>query len=276
MTGLASVELTGVPETMLWTLHNRASEAMRPDAFLSDPEAVRIYSSIGYDYVRSFGRPDESHAMRSRLFDRAVRPWIMAHEGGTVVELACGLETQFYRCDDGSVKWVCVDVPEALAVRERFLPPSPRCRFIRKSALDFSWMDDLGPTDEVFVTAQGLLMYFEQQDVRRLISAVCARFPSVDLMFDTIPRWFSQKTLKGFAKTPSYTAPPMPWGIDRAELEPTLRAWSPHIRALDVVSYGAERGPLGWLLRLLAGLPLFQNIPPAIVHLRAASRRSAA
>lgn len=39
----SSPNLTGVPETMLWTLYNRASEARRSKAFLKDPEAVRIF-----------------------------------------------------------------------------------------------------------------------------------------------------------------------------------------------------------------------------------------
>ncbi|MEM1069122.1 MAG: class I SAM-dependent methyltransferase, partial [Planctomycetota bacterium] len=33
------VELSGVPETMLWTLHNRATEAMRKDRILDDPKS---------------------------------------------------------------------------------------------------------------------------------------------------------------------------------------------------------------------------------------------
>ena len=35
------VSLSDVPETMLWTLHNRATEAKRTDSFLLDPEAER-------------------------------------------------------------------------------------------------------------------------------------------------------------------------------------------------------------------------------------------
>src|SRR5262245_14631826 len=97
------VALSGVPETMLWTLHNRAAEARRVDTFLPDPTAVRIHDAIGYDYERNFGKPDESHPMRSRIFDDAVRPWMRENPHGTVVELACGLETQFQRCDDGHV-----------------------------------------------------------------------------------------------------------------------------------------------------------------------------
>lgn len=109
--GRSAVDLSGVSETMLWTLHNRACEVRRPDSMLHDPDCLRVYDSIDYDFERSFGKPDTSHPMRSRICDAAVRPWMAAHPGGTVVELAAGLETEFQRCDDGQVQWLCVDVP---------------------------------------------------------------------------------------------------------------------------------------------------------------------
>src|SRR5262245_18618226 len=77
-----TIALEGVSETMLWTLHNRASEARRPDAFLVDPAAVRIYDAIPYDYAHKFGKPNSTHPLRSRIFDDALRPWLRAHPGG--------------------------------------------------------------------------------------------------------------------------------------------------------------------------------------------------
>jgi O-methyltransferase involved in polyketide biosynthesis len=251
---------------MLWTLHNRAAEARRPGGYLEDPDCVRIYESIAFDYERHFGRPDGSHPMRSRLFDDVVRPWMAAHPGGTVVELAAGLETQFQRCDDGRVQWRCVDVPEALEVRERFLPPSARCRHVPRSALDLAWLDGVDAARGLFVTAQGLLMYFEEADVRRLFRSLVDRFPAVELMFDTIPRWFSKKTLVGFRKTKHYTAPPMPWGVGRGELDSLLRGWSDRVATVTTQPYGFPRGPGRGLVWLCRTVPWFQNLSPAIAH----------
>ncbi len=268
MSAAAPVNLTGVPETMLWTLHNRATEARRPDALLRDPECLRIYDSIDYDFARSFGRPDTSHPMRSLVFDGAVRPWIAAHPGGAVVELGAGLETQLSRVDDGQINWFCVDVPEALAVRERFLPPSERCRFVPRSALDLAWLDDVDGARGVFVSAQGLLMYFEEAEVKRLILAIVQRFPGVELMFDTIPRWFSRKTLRGFRKTRAYQAPPMPWGIGQDEVGPLLRGLSSRVKDVRTQPYGILRGPGVLLMKLSTCVPLIRNAAPAIVHVR--------
>jgi O-methyltransferase involved in polyketide biosynthesis len=267
------VDLGGVPETMLWTLHNRARESKRGDAGLSDPLAERIYDAIAYDYDGRFGEPDGSHAMRSMLFDAALRPWLAAHPGGTVVELGCGLETQFQRCDDGAARWLCVDVPEAIDVRERFLEATPRCRHLRRSALDLDWMDAVDPARGVFVSAQGLFMYFEEEAVQRLFVAIVERFPGVEIMFDTIPEWFSKKTLAGFARTQSYTTPPMPWGVDHDDIEPILRCWSARVASVETRPYGALRGPLALYLKLFSRVPILRNVPPTIVHVRTHAER---
>ena len=42
------VELEGVPETLLWTLYQRAGEARRPDAVLRDPRAVEALAAIDF------------------------------------------------------------------------------------------------------------------------------------------------------------------------------------------------------------------------------------
>ncbi|MFE3546211.1 class I SAM-dependent methyltransferase [Nocardia sp. NPDC059177] len=265
------VALSGIPLTMLWTLHNRASEARRPDAVLDDPDAVRLYESIDFDYRATFGEPDGTHAVRAVRFDAALRPWLAAHPGGTVVELAAGLETQFQRCDDGAVQWFCVDVPEAIEIRARFLPPGPRTTYLPISALDLSWLDRIDPTRGVFVTAQGLFMYFDPADVRRLVVAILDRFPGVELMFDTIPPWFSRKTLRGFRKTPDYTAPPMPWGVRRTEVPALLREWSSRVDSVEVSAFSPSHGPLPVLLPVFERLPVLRDIPPGIVRVRGVS-----
>lgn len=261
------IALNGVPETMLWTLHNRASEALRPDAWLRDDHAVRIYRSIPYDYERSFGKPDGSHAIRSLAFDAAVKRWLGEHPGGTVVELACGLETQFLRVDDGRVRWCCVDLPEAMAVRERFLPPSERCRHIARSALDLTWIDDLGESGPVFVSMQGLLMYFEEEEVRSLLSAILSRLPGSTLMFDVIPRWFSTKTLKGYQKTPHYRTPRMPWGVNRDEIERQLKTWGLPLGSYAEEPYRKFRVFPWGLAPWMARLPWLGRRMPAIVRI---------
>ena len=53
-----------------------------------------------------------------------------------MVALGEGLETQFWRVDNGSVLWLTVDLPEVVELRRQLLPSDPRARAIAGSALD--------------------------------------------------------------------------------------------------------------------------------------------
>lgn len=258
-----TVELTGVPETMLWPLHNRAGGARRDRGQFRDPEAIRIAESIDYPFTEKFGRPDPSHVYRSIAFDAQVREHLCKYPQCTVVELAAGLETQFARVDNGSVRWLALDLPEAIEVRERFLPTTQRHRNLAMSALDFAWMEQVDTAQPSFITAAGLLMYLEPAEVRRLIVACAQRFPGGGMVFDAIPHWFSRKTLRGYRRTASYTAPPMPWALD-ADEKTSLLAWTPHITAVRELK-PRPHDLFGYVFAAFATVPILGAKRPSFI-----------
>jgi O-methyltransferase involved in polyketide biosynthesis len=109
-------------------------------------------------------------------------------------------------------------------------------------------------------------MYLDEDEVRGLLRRIGERFPSAELMFDAIPRWFSRKTLRGFYKTPAYRSPPMPWGIDRAEIESTLVRWLPRRTEVRLVPFGYLRGLAGVLLPIVSRIPGLRDFLPSIVR----------
>jgi len=267
------VELTAVPETMLWTLHNRASEAARPDGVLRDPTCLEIYRSLPYDYERSFGRAEPSHAVRSVIFDGIVREFVARCPDAVIVNLGEGLETQRFRVPTGpGVLWLAVDLPEAIEVRERFIRPDRTHRHVPASALDRSWFDAVPAGRPVLVTAQGLFMYFHEQDLRELTGALVARWPGVELVFDHIPRWLSRRSLRsrGWRKTGHYRVPPLPWGVGRSQTVPVLRSWmGPDIEVVSV-PFAFPRGVRRAVSRSLVRIPGVREHLPGITHVRRA------
>lgn len=156
------VALTGVSETALLTLNARACEARRDDAIIDDPKAVALLDAIDFDFAK-FGRTGQDIALRARAFDLAAQEYLSSHPSATVVALAEGLQTTFWRLDaalpDAQFRWLTVDLEPIIDIRARLLPSSPRISVLAQSALDYSWMDAVDPSDGVFVTAEGLLMY---------------------------------------------------------------------------------------------------------------------
>jgi O-methyltransferase involved in polyketide biosynthesis len=264
--------LKGVSVTMLWALHNRASEARRDDGVLVDPDCVRIHASIDYDFAQHFGDPLGSLAARAAEIDRVLTRWLQLYPNGSIVSLGEGLETQALRVDNGRMQWLSVDLPDAIRMRAKFLPPTARFRHIAASALDPTWMDAVDPASGVFVIAQGLLMYLDAAPVRQLVTAVAERFPGVEMVFDTVPRWFSQLTMAGLNQTPHYRLPPMPWGIDRDEIEPTLRAWHSGITDVALLSHRIPRGLPRLLADIVTHIPMARHAVPSLVHVRTANR----
>jgi O-methyltransferase involved in polyketide biosynthesis len=263
--------LFDVSETMLWSLHNRASETRRRDGVLVDPESLRIHEAIDYDFARRFGDPHGSLAARSAEIDRAIRAWLERNPDGCVVSLGEGLETQRKRVDNGRMRWLSVDLPDAMRLRERFLPPTDRFRHVAASALDPAWMDAIDPSRGVFMVLQGLLMYLEPASVRQLFTGVADRFPAAEIVFDTVPRWFSQLTLAGLHQTADYRLPSMPWGIDRDEVEPTLRRWHPRVGDVAFLAYRVPRGLPRLLADAAARIPFVRQGIPSLVHVAMAT-----
>jgi O-methyltransferase involved in polyketide biosynthesis len=255
-----AVVLDGVPETMLWTLYHRANEARRPDAVLHDPWAVELVDAIDYPFAARFGRGGlgqaQGQALRALQFDTEIRRFLDDHPGGTVVALGEGLETQFWRVDDGRVRWLSVDLPAVVDLRRALLPAAPpRVRTLACSAADERWMDEADPSGGVLVTAQGLLMYLEPAQVHRLVAACAARFPGAAMLFDAPPRWFAAMTRRGVKIPTGYRVPAMPWGADAGE-------WA-RLRAIPNVAEVRHdlRLPRGRGLFYRHGWPVLYRLP---------------
>jgi O-methyltransferase involved in polyketide biosynthesis len=279
--GRVKVALQGVPETLLWNLYHRAAEARRPRrSLLADPRAVELVDRIDYPFEKFGGTAmAQWHALRVRAFDDEVRRFAAEHPGGLVVALGEGLETQFWRVDDGRLRWLTVDLPETVEVRESLLPADPpRRRTLACSALDPRWMDEVGPADlarGVLVTAQGLLMYLPEAEAKGLIAACAARFPGGWFLFDALPRARVAQSRSGALDSPdgTYRAPRWEWGMDVTEYRKVADA-SPLITEVRSLRLARGRGlfAIGPVSHLIPGV---RSMRMSIISVRfaAAGRR---
>jgi hypothetical protein len=108
-------------------------------------------------------------------------------------------------------------------------------------------------------------MYLPPREVRRLIAGCAERFGGGALVFDAVPRWFSERTLRGEMLTAQgYRTPPMPWGLDAGELR---RVRTAHPAISDVRELPLPRGRglyYGALAPVLHRLPAVRNLRPTM------------
>ena len=125
------------------------------------------------------------------------------------------------------------------------------------------------------ITAAGLLMYFQEAEVRELLARIVERFPGAEIFFDTITPHISAKTAKGWKITKHYTVPVMPWGVTLDALPAFLRS----IPGLEPVTIQSYTDPFPQRTRLYSLLSHIASIrrryAGGLVHTRASLPKAA-
>jgi O-methyltransferase involved in polyketide biosynthesis len=228
MTTRAKVTLSPEQETLLITLYARA----QPDnPLFFDPMAQHILNQVNYDFAR-LQIPYKTVVLicqRAKKLDAVTRDFLAEHPDSVVLQLGCGLDSRFWRVDDGRVNWYDLDMPPVVKLRRQFFTESERYQLVSASVTDLEWMDTVTSNGRpVLVVAEGLLMYLAEADVRRLVLRLRETFPGCRLIADV----FSRLTARSATSHPSlkYTGATIGWGMDDpGELE----AWAPGLRLLE-------------------------------------------
>ncbi|AKK26428.1 class I SAM-dependent methyltransferase [Mycobacterium sp. EPa45] len=237
-------QLDGVSETALMTLNGRAHQAGLPGAILRDPMAITLVDSIDFDFDK-FGRKGQEMALRSLAVDACAVKYLRAHPKATVVALAEGFQTSFWRLSDAisdpQFHWISVDLPPVIGLRERLLPSAPRITVLAQSALDYSWMDQVDTGDGVFITAEGLLMYLQPDEAMGLITECAKRFPGGQMFFDLPPVFVKKLAPRGMRSSKHYRVPPMPFSLSTVQLADLVNT-VPGIKAVHDIPMPKGRG----------------------------------
>jgi O-methyltransferase involved in polyketide biosynthesis len=182
--------LRGVSETLFIPLYARARESRRPDAIVSDPLAVRLAEALQYDWSRFglFWAAQTGVAIRTSIIDRETRRFLDEHPDGVVVNLGAGLCTRFYKLDTGRCRWFEIDLPAVSDIWHTLLHETDRHRFVARSIVDFAWVDAVKQTsgDAYLFIAEGVLIYFSESDVRRVLTTIAENFPGAELLIEAI------------------------------------------------------------------------------------------
>jgi hypothetical protein len=88
--GMVDLALSGVAETLLIPLYNRAMESQRPDAIMKDEKAVALVTQMIYDFdqvrkIRMFEANKVARIMLTREMDRYARDFLNRHPEAVVV-----------------------------------------------------------------------------------------------------------------------------------------------------------------------------------------------
>lgn len=254
-----TVNLSGVPETMLQTVYARAKET-RTRGAIHDDKAVELVDKLHYD----FSLADKDAAMssgviaRTIVLDHLVQQYLAAHPGAVVVNIACGLDTRCYRMK-GYSHWYNLDLPETIDVRARLLPENGTISQIAQSAME-DWGLAIAETDApALVVIEGLTMYLTQSDVQQIFAVIAKHFAKatvfVEIMNPMVVKNMKEKSIDG--SHAKFT-----WGVKNGtELQALLPGFT-CTGEHSLVEGMAEFMPI---YKVLGKIPVVRNISNKIV-----------
>jgi O-methyltransferase involved in polyketide biosynthesis len=202
--GKVKVKLGGVSASMLRCLWARAQLSKEYSSLFYDEKAIELVEKIDYDSSTS-DMPFEGimfnisrkgnvpefglFTLRAKQFDEKAKAYITEHPRASVVNIGAGLDTTFYRVDNGLIHWYDLDLPAVIDIRKQLLPEPDRVTYIAKSLFDPSWCEDIKLTEEgVFMIAGGIFMWFEESQVKQFFSMLADNFPDGEIVFNVLPQ----------------------------------------------------------------------------------------
>ncbi|MGZ4920147.1 MAG: class I SAM-dependent methyltransferase [Halobacteriota archaeon] len=205
----AKIKLNDASRSMLACLWDRAQLSKKYSSLFYDEKAIELVEKIDYD---DFAASDDGSlqglemsffrrahplnlpefgplTLRAWQFDEKVKKYIAEHPRASVVNLGAGLDTTFYRVDNGLIHWYDLDLPEVIDVRRQLLPEPDRVTYLARSIFDPSWCKDVKHTEEgVFMIAGGVLHFFEESQVKPFFSMLADNFDGGEIVFNVLSR----------------------------------------------------------------------------------------
>ena len=265
-TKLLNPKLKNVPETMLISLRARYLETKTDNGIINDLKSVEIMEKIDYDFS---GKKEVSKgaqigtSRRTEILDEQTKKFLADYPNSVVVNLGCGIDTRYNRVDNGIVTWFDLDVPESIELIKHFFNETNRFKFISKSYLDFSWIDKIPKDKPTLFIAEGLLMYFTDEQVKSVIKAIVKTFPKAEMLLEAMSPFLVQNLgkhpdLKNFDAI-------FQWGIKTGK---EIESWNIGARFVNEWHYfdrHIDRVP--FFYRVLILIPALRKMMK-IVHLK--------
>jgi methyltransferase (TIGR00027 family) len=195
------MKLSEVSQTAILVLISRVVESEKKNPVFNDPMAVlcleRLLSLSSQEerrrilrwkqmYAGINARDARARVLMARNFDNIASLYISNNPGCTIINLACGLDTRYWRINTENCKYIELDLPEMIELKRKILKDYLNYELISCSVLDTSWINRVTSKGNsgFLLIAEGLLYYLPKEEVSRLLKEIARKFDRSQLVLD--------------------------------------------------------------------------------------------
>ena len=211
-----------VEDTLFVPMLGRIYASEHCPQILYDKKALELKNKMPSDLIEQNKQNQYTllaSASRSANMDRFIRSFLERRPDGVIVQLGCGLETTYHRCDNGKTHWYAVDLPHVIDYRRELLPELERETYLAGDAFSEDWIRQVRtefPDAPILVTAGGLFHYFEENKVISLLRMI-GQFGNMEVVFDTVNKRGMTMMKKKYMKQVGHADAQMFFYVDSAE-----------------------------------------------------------
>ncbi|MCR5094827.1 MAG: class I SAM-dependent methyltransferase [Lachnospiraceae bacterium] len=236
------IEKNTVQETLIIPLYGRKVCSDRFPYLFKDPEAERICSMLDYAFAEKGKRMESGIGLfgalevAQRQYDIAceVKEYQEAHPDAAVVNLGCGLDDTFRKCDNGTCRGYNIDMPDVIKVRNELLPEKDREKNLGYDLNDERWMDEIDAGEGAIFYATGVFYYFKTEDVKALFCRLAKHFPGAVIVFDACNRRGAKMMTKTWLREAGISDVRAFFSLESHE---ELKNWSGDFKSVSAKSY---------------------------------------
>lgn len=172
-----------IPVNLLRPLWLRSRESLVDNGLVYDPIAARACQRCDLApecFSGDINQKQLLHVTLTQLCDQYVSAFIKRNPDGWIINVGAGLDTRFYRVDNGRCHWLELDITENLLWRQKLFHNSERYHHICGSVSDLAWLSALPIPDKapVMIVCEHALLDCDEATIAKFVQALGCQFDS--------------------------------------------------------------------------------------------------
>lgn len=177
--------MNNVNKTLYIPLYGKAYVSKK-GIILNDKKAEEIWSAEGFELKGKSKSKWLAYymGMRSAVFDNLLLEKMKKDSKAVVLHIGCGMDSRVLRVGIDGHQWYDIDFPSVIEERKKYYAEDDFYHMIEADVRQQKWLEAVPKAKHAIIVMEGVSMYFEPQELRKVLEQISAHFETVNLLMD--------------------------------------------------------------------------------------------
>ena len=177
--------MNSVNKTLYIPLYGK-SYVSKKEIILKDTKAEEIWETSGFPLKGKSKSKWLAYymGMRSKVFDNWLKEQMEHDKDAVILHIGCGMDSRIERVETNGHDWYDVDFPDVIAERKQFYQETEEYHMVESDAREKTWISILPADKNAIILMEGVSMYFQLEELKKLLAGLCGHFSHVSILMD--------------------------------------------------------------------------------------------